>query len=184
MGGRFCRLRVVRCDALRLSNHRGGRSERVPGSRVARAERWRSVAAASAVVERREASAPQRRAPHREMRRLRNSVFRRSAFLFVYPRVILTPPVPPPAPSDEGHAPPSVRLLRRRHSSGAKARRENDFAHPPPHVSAGEGDHPKGGGGGMRRFRKIAGTYSRRGPCPFHHPAAQGGPPSPLRGAG
>ena len=31
-----------------------------PGSRVAQAERWRSVAAASAVVERREASAPPR----------------------------------------------------------------------------------------------------------------------------
>ena len=35
------------------------RSEPVLGSRVARAERWRSVATASAVVERREASAPQ-----------------------------------------------------------------------------------------------------------------------------
>ena len=55
----FLRLRVVCCDVLRLSNHRDGRSEQVLGSRVARAERWRSVAAASAVVERREASAPQ-----------------------------------------------------------------------------------------------------------------------------
>ena len=52
-------FRVMCCDALRLSNHRDGRSEQVPGSRVARAERWRSVATASAVVERREASAPQ-----------------------------------------------------------------------------------------------------------------------------
>ena len=54
-----CRLRVkMRCDALRLSNHRGGAPNEYPGSRVAHAERWRSVAAASAVVERREASAP------------------------------------------------------------------------------------------------------------------------------
>ena len=51
-------FRVMCCDALRLSNHRDGRSEQVPGSRVARSERWRSVATASAVVERREASAP------------------------------------------------------------------------------------------------------------------------------
>ena len=79
------RLRVkMRCDALRLSNHRDGRSEQVPGSRVARAERWRSVAAASAVVERREASALREGAPHRKMRRLRNSAFRRSAFLFSF----------------------------------------------------------------------------------------------------
>jgi hypothetical protein len=48
--------RVLRC--ARLSNHRGARAEQVPGSRVARAERWRSVAAVSAVVERREASGP------------------------------------------------------------------------------------------------------------------------------
>ncbi len=51
-------FRVMCCDVLRLSNHRDGRSEQVLGSRVARAERWRSVATASAVVERREASAP------------------------------------------------------------------------------------------------------------------------------
>ena len=50
------RKNVLRC--ARLSNHRGARSEQVPGSRVAQAERWRSVAAASAVVGRREASAP------------------------------------------------------------------------------------------------------------------------------
>ncbi len=80
------RLRVkMCCDALRLSNHRGARSEQVPGSRVARAERWRSVAAASAVVERREASGPRRgRASPVRARRLRNSAFRRSAFLFCF----------------------------------------------------------------------------------------------------
>jgi hypothetical protein len=83
------RLRVVRCDARRLSNHRDGRSERVLGSRVARAERWRSVAAASAVVERREASGPRRgRAAPVRARRLRNSAFRRSAFLFVIARSV------------------------------------------------------------------------------------------------
>jgi hypothetical protein len=42
----------------RLSNHRGARAEHVAGSRVAQAERWRWVATASAVVERREASVP------------------------------------------------------------------------------------------------------------------------------
>jgi hypothetical protein len=54
---------TVRSAALRrarLSNHRGARAGQVPGSRVAEAERWRSVAAASAVVERRQASAPAR----------------------------------------------------------------------------------------------------------------------------
>ena len=53
--GRRLRVSALRC--ARLSNHRGARSEQVLGSRVARAERWRSVAAASAVVGRREASA-------------------------------------------------------------------------------------------------------------------------------
>ncbi len=55
-GRRRLSRHALRC--ARLSNHRGARSEQVLGSRVARAERWRSVAAASAVVERREASAP------------------------------------------------------------------------------------------------------------------------------
>ena len=78
------RISGRRCDALRLSNHRGGRAEQVPGSRVAHAERWRSVATASAVVERRGASAPAwaRTVPVRA-RRLLNSAFRRSAFLFI-----------------------------------------------------------------------------------------------------
>ena len=45
MEGRSVGFRVkMRCDALRLSNHRDGRSEQVLGSRVAQAERWRSVA--------------------------------------------------------------------------------------------------------------------------------------------
>ena len=60
-----------------------GAPNEYPGSRVARAERWRSVAAVSAVVERREASASYGGAPCREARRLRNSAFRRSAFLFL-----------------------------------------------------------------------------------------------------
>ncbi len=69
-------FRVMCCDALRLSNHRDVRSELVPGSRVARAERWRSVAAASAVVERREASGPRAgRAGPVRARRLRNTPF-------------------------------------------------------------------------------------------------------------
>ncbi len=75
------RKNALRC--VRLSNHRDVRSDLFPGSRVAQAERWRSVATASAVVERREASAPRRaRAVPVRARRLRNNAFRRSAFLF------------------------------------------------------------------------------------------------------
>ena len=78
-------FRVVCCDALRLSNHRDGRSEQVLGSRVARAERWRSVATASAVVERREASGPRRGARRaREGTEVTEHAFRRSAFLFSF----------------------------------------------------------------------------------------------------
>jgi hypothetical protein len=72
----------MRCEALRLSNHRGGRAEHVPGSRVAQAERWRLVAAASAVVERREASAPRGARRARKGTEVTQHAFRRSAFLF------------------------------------------------------------------------------------------------------
>jgi hypothetical protein len=144
MESRFAGFALVCCDALRLSNHRDGRSEQVLGSRVARAERWRSVAAASAVVERREASAPQgarRAARHggygtapfgvplsffviasREaakqsrlcaadpglLRRHSPSKTGVNALLprndEDFPRVIMMPPVPPPAASDEDRA--------------------------------------------------------------------------------
>ena len=105
-------------------------------------------------------------------RRLRNSAFRRSAFLFsfviasrrrsnpgsvphrlwiassltllamtrLYPRVIVTAPVPPPAPSDEDHARLFVCSLGRRHGSGAKARRENICALP---LVPAAGDFPE-----------------------------------------
>ena len=65
-----------------------GAPNKFPGSRVAQAERWRSVAAASAVVERREASAPQGARRAARARRLLNSAFRRSAFLFVIARSV------------------------------------------------------------------------------------------------
>jgi hypothetical protein len=71
-----------------------------------------------------------------------------------------------------------LRLVGGEQSSDARMRRESDCFLPAPARSAGEGDRPKGGGGGMRRRSK------RRVRRPFHHPAAQGGPPSPLRGAG
>ena len=103
---------------------------------MARAERWRSVAAASAVVERREASALReaRAAPHEaEVVEQRFSAFRfpfsvvaeerarnpdfvpptLDCFIApllrceVYPRMIVTAPVPPPAPSDESRERPS-----------------------------------------------------------------------------
>ncbi len=114
------------------------RAEQVPGSRVARAERWRSVAAASAVVERREASAPgwaRAASQDAEVTQQRLSAFRFPFFFVAWverqrnpgalrsvevvpwvslrstqatnsPRVIVTSPVPPPAPSDEDHARP------------------------------------------------------------------------------
>jgi hypothetical protein len=59
-------------------------------------------------------------------------------------------------------------------------RRENDLFCPPPR--SGGGGPPEGWWRGHAECRLAQRKSST--PRPFHRPAAQGGPPSPLRGAG
>ena len=63
-------------------------------------------------------------------------------------------------------------------SSGAKARRENDFAYPPPRSAA------KRGRGTTRRVVKGACGAEAGREAEAPSTALNAGPPSPLRGAG
>ena len=157
-------------------------------------------------------------APCREARRLRNNVFRRSAFLSslrgafarkqsklcaaapgllcrfaprndeIYPRMIVTPPVPPPEASDEDHAWPSFVCLV---VGMARARRRvarTTLLIRPRAV--------KRSGGGGPRVCAVEGACSgsenyeprkmRRSRCPLHHRCCARRSPSPaqVRGGG
>ena len=130
-----------------------------PRKRVAVAERWRSFAAASAVVGRRQASGPRwgrDRIPKDADGRLR--VFRRLAVLFYLffffffflkkLNVIWRLPAPPPAPHD-GIRLGFLRVVLTKLGRDRVAR--TILAYPPPRSAAKRGrEHrPKGGGGGL-----------------------------------
>ena len=196
----------MRCDALRLSNHRGGRSERVPGSRVARAERWRSVAPQVPWWNAERRAPSDEGAPHRRMRRLRNSAFRRSAFLFCGAwRSIQTCRRPWIACRRSSHAISALIVTPRSHHRrrltkimpgrrlfvwssawlGREGAPRERWRYPPPRTKCGGGGPP---GEAVEGAAAVEKNYEPRtmrcDRCPLHHRASRGGPPPPRKSAG
>jgi len=151
-----------------------------PRKRVAGVELWRSLAAASAVVERRQASALRfQRAPHAACVR-----FVRHASVGVLPPFFFSSPDTRSAIRDRHSSllvVPGSRFAHPGYGSSVeialaklgrkKTRRENEIAFPPPQ---------RGGGGPREAWWRGPPSTSRSRPS--HRPSV--GPPSPLRGAG